>query len=97
MFRYRALGSASTLVLCSAFCGVSSIASAQTADRSLPPVTIEAPSPRQALPPARKPAQRTATTSRRKKPVATATAKPPAAQGDGATASLGTPPIKQRF
>jgi iron complex outermembrane recepter protein len=98
MFRYRAPSSASTLVLCSALSAIPSMASAQTVDRPLPPVTIEAPNPRQALQPARKPAQRTATISRRKKPVATAAAKPPAAQSDGgANASLGTPPIKQRF
>ena len=98
MFRYRAPRSASTLVLCSTLSAIPSMASAQTAGQPLPPVTIEAPTQRHSLQPATKPAQRTATTSRRKKPVATAAAKPPVAPNDsGTNASLGTPPIKQRF
>jgi iron complex outermembrane recepter protein len=98
MFRYRAPRSASTLVLCSTLSAIPSMASAQTAGQPLPPVTIEAPTQRQSLQPARKPAQRTATTLRRKKPVETTAAKPPVAPNDsGANASLGTPPIKQRF
>src|SRR3984957_8098756 len=98
MFRYRAPRSASTLVLCSTLSAIPSMASAQTAGQPLPPVTIEARTQRQSLQPARKPAQRTATTLRRKKPVETTAAKPPVAPNDsGANASLGTPPIKQRF
>jgi iron complex outermembrane recepter protein len=99
MFRYRALSSASTFVLCSALCAVPSVISAQTADRTLPPVTVEAPNQRQAVQPAKKPAQRAAAVSRRNKPVATAANNPPAAGGDssGLKASLGTPPVKQRF
>ena len=99
MFRYRASGSASTLVLCSALSAIPSMASAQTASQSLPPVTVEAPTQRQALRPARNPPQRTATASRRRKPVVIVTGKPPVAPSDsgGANASLGTPPIKQRF
>ena len=71
---------------------------AQTAERPLPPVTVEAPNQRQAVRPARKPAQRTAAASRRKKPVAAAS-HPVLAQSDGGgvNASFGTPPIKQRF
>jgi iron complex outermembrane recepter protein len=98
MFRYRAPSSASTLVLCSTLSAIPSMACAQTAGQPLPPVTIEAPTQRQALQPARKPARRIAATSRRKKPVATAAAKPSVAPNDGGTnTSLGTPPIKQRF
>jgi iron complex outermembrane receptor protein len=99
MFRYRAFSGASTLVLCSALSAISSMTHAQTADRALPPVTVEAPIPRQTIQPAKKPPQRTASASRRKKPVAAAPAKPAVAQADsgGANASLGTPPIKQRF
>jgi iron complex outermembrane recepter protein len=99
MFCYRALSSASTLVLCSALSAIPSITRAQTANSSLPPVTIEAPTPRQTARPAKRPAQRTAATERRRKPVATAAANPTASQGDGGTANaaLGTPPIKQRF
>ncbi|WP_213740984.1 TonB-dependent receptor [Bradyrhizobium sp. dw_411] len=95
MFRYRASGCASTLVLCSALSAIPSMASAQT---ELPPVTVEAPTQRQAFRPARKPAQRTATASRRKKPVVIVTGKPPVAPNDSdANAALGTPPIKQRY
>ncbi len=99
MFGYRASGSASTLVLCSALSAIPSMAGAQTAGRLLPPVTIEAPNQRQTLGPARKPVRRAAAASQRKKRIATAAAKPPVAQSDsgGANASLGTPPIKQRF
>jgi iron complex outermembrane receptor protein len=98
MFRYRALSSASTLVLCSALCALSSITRAQTADQTLPPVTVEAPSQRQAIRPAKRPVQRNASAAPRKKPVATAAAKPSVAQSDGGVnASLSTPPIKQRF
>jgi iron complex outermembrane recepter protein len=99
MFRYRALSSASALALCSALYAIPSVTKAQTAGQPLPPVTIEAPSQRQAVHPAKKPAQRNASAARRRKPVATAAAKPPAPQADGSgvTASLATPPIKQRF
>jgi iron complex outermembrane recepter protein len=99
MFRYRASSSASTLVLCSALSAIPSMTKAQTANSTLPPVTIEAPAQRQTARQAKRPAQRTASTVRRSKPVATALTSPPAPQGDGGTAnaSLGTPPIKQRF
>jgi iron complex outermembrane recepter protein len=99
MFRYRASSGASTLVLCSALSAIPSLTRAQTPGQSLPPVTVEAPVQRQALKPAKKPALRTAASSHRKKPVATASDKPPAPQGDGSgvTASLATPPIVQRF
>jgi iron complex outermembrane receptor protein len=99
MLRHRAMSGASTLVLCSALSAISSVISAQTADRQLPPVTIDAPSQRQAVQPARKPAQRAAAVYRRKKPLATAAANSPAVESDssGLKASLGTPPVKQRF
>ena len=99
MLRLHALSGASTLVLCSALCVPSSIAVAQTANQSLPPVTIDAPKQRQAAQPARPQQQRTASAARRKKPVATAAAMPATAQGnsDAARSSLGTPPIKQKY
>jgi iron complex outermembrane receptor protein len=99
MFRYRASDSVSTLVICSALSAIPSIASAQKATQELPSVTVEAPTQRQALRPARKPAERTATASRRRMPVVIVTAKPPVAPSDSgdANAALGTPPIKQRF
>jgi iron complex outermembrane recepter protein len=99
MFRYRALNSASTLVLCGALSAIPSMVIAQTPNSKLPPVTVEAPNQRPAIRAPKQPQQRVVSAARRKKPVATAAAKPPAAQGDGggANASLGTPPIKQRF
>ena len=99
MSRYHALSSASALVLCGALSAIPSVTWAQTADRTLPPVTVEAPSPRQAAKPAPKPTQRAAAASRRQKPVATAAGTAPAVESDGSglKASLGTPPVKQRF
>jgi iron complex outermembrane receptor protein len=95
MFRYRASGCASTLAVCSALSAIPSVAGAQT---ELPPVTVEAPAQRQALRPARKPAQRTATASQRKRPVVIVTGKPAVAPSDSdANESLATPPIKQRY
>jgi iron complex outermembrane receptor protein len=86
------------LVLCGTLGALPSTTRAQTANSPLPPVTIEAPTQRQALSPAKR-QQRQAAVARRKKPVATASAKPPVAESDpsGLRASLGTPPIKQRF
>lgn len=98
MFRYRASGRAGTLVLCSALSAIPSMATAQTVPQSLPPVTVDAPTQRPTLKPALKPGQRTATASRRKKPVVIVTGKPTVAPSDGgANASLATPPIKQRY
>jgi iron complex outermembrane recepter protein len=99
MFRKCALGSASTIVLCSASFLSYSSAIAQTAGSELPPVTVDAPAHRQAVRPAKKPTQRNASAARRRKPVTTTAANPPAPQSDGSgvTASLATPPIKQRF
>jgi iron complex outermembrane recepter protein len=95
MFRYGASGCASTLAVCSALSAIPSVAGAQT---ELPPVTVEAPTQRQALRPARKPAQRTATASQRKRPVVIVTGKPAVAPSDSdANESLATPPIKQRY
>jgi iron complex outermembrane receptor protein len=86
------------LVLCGTLGALPSTTRAQTANSPLPPVTIEAPTQRQALSAAKR-QQRQAAVARRKKPVATASAKPAVADSDpsGLKASLGTPPIKQRF
>jgi iron complex outermembrane receptor protein len=99
MFRLHALGGASTLVLCSALSALPSVGNAQTEGQTLPPVTIDAPSQRAAVRPAKKPPQRTAAAARRKKPVPAASVNPPASQGDGSVvnASLGTPPIKEKY
>ena len=101
MFRYRALSSASLLVLCSSLSLIPSKTSAQTADRALPPVTVDAPNQRQAVRPASKP-QRTASAVRRPKPAAAPAANPPVVQTDasdssGVKASLATPPAVARF
>jgi iron complex outermembrane recepter protein len=98
MLRYHAPGSASLLVICSALSVTPATAQAQNSERTLPPVTVEAPNQRQAVRSAGQP-QRTASASRRRKPVATPAANPPVAQSDsaGANASLGTPPAVARF
>jgi iron complex outermembrane recepter protein len=101
MFRYRALSSASLLVLCSALSLIPSKTSAQTAGGTLPPVTVDAPNQRQAVRPASKP-QRIASAARRTKPVAAPAANPPVVQTDasdssGVKASLATPPAVARF
>jgi iron complex outermembrane recepter protein len=99
MCRHHARCGVSIVALQLALLAPATVANAQSGAKPLPPVTIEAPTPRQAVRPAKKPPQRTAAASRRKKPVATAPDKPVVAQSDGgsANASLGTPPIKQRF
>ncbi len=98
MFRISALSGASTFVLCGAMFASCPPAIAETSGSALPAVTVEAPKPRQVARRVKKP-QRQATAASRKKPVATAAVNPPAPQSDssGVIASLGTPPIKQRF
>jgi iron complex outermembrane receptor protein len=72
VFRYRALSSTSTFVLCSAFCAIPSMTKAQTADRPLPPVTIDAPPELRARPAAQKPRVRSSSARQQTRPVATA-------------------------
>ena len=99
MFRYRALSSASTLVLCSTLSAIPSMTCAQTADRALPPVTIEAPNQRQALQPAKKPPPRTACRIAAQEAGRDGGGRP-AGRATTAAAPMhrsGTPPIKQRF
>jgi len=102
MFRYRVSGRASTLVLCSALSVIPSMADAQTAGQSLPPVTVEAPGKPVPKRVAKKPSQRTAALSRRApKPTAPPSqpkpAVPVAIDGGGVNASYGTPPVVARF
>src|SRR5258706_13162342 len=99
MFRFHALGGVRVVALQVALLAPATLANAQSGEKVLPPVTIDAPNQRQTVQAVKKPPQRTAAASRRKKPVATAVVNPPIAQSDGggANASLGTPPIKQRF
>src|ERR1700687_261573 len=71
MFRYRALSSASTLVLCSALSAIPSMTNAQTANPMLPPVPVEAPREARAKPAVQKPRVRSSSASRQaRQPVA---------------------------
>jgi iron complex outermembrane receptor protein len=70
MFRYRALSSASSLVLCSALCAIPSVTRAQTPDRTLPPVTVEAPREVRARPAVQKPRIRSSSAQRQTRPPA---------------------------
>ena len=98
MFRVYAMRSASTVVLCSAMFVSYSAAMAQSAGGALPPVTVQAPpAKRLAVRPARRPqrqasapAKRTAAARNRNRPVVVA-------PNADVNASLGTPPVKQRF
>jgi iron complex outermembrane recepter protein len=99
MFRYHALGGVSVVALQVALLAPGSVANAQSEQKVLPPVTIDAPRA-----PARRVArlagdtavqrraQRTTAAPERHMPVVVITT-----EGSGANASLGTPPIKQRF
>ncbi|WP_022724157.1 TonB-dependent receptor domain-containing protein, partial [Rhodopseudomonas sp. B29] len=98
MIKRCALGSVGTAVLCGGLLGMTSQASAQTANQPLPPVTVEAPGPHRAAKPDGSKAARTATHRRRvaEKPVPAA---PPAQQSGTSLAagSLGNPPIKDKY
>jgi iron complex outermembrane recepter protein len=99
MFRYHALGGVSLAAIQLVLLAPIDVAIAQNAGtNTLPPVTVEAPVQRQAVRPARKP-QRTASASRRNRPVATPSANSPVAQSDssGVNASLGMPAAVARF
>ena len=100
MFRYHALRGVSVVALQLALSAPANIAMAQDGERALPPVTVDAP-PTPAKRAVRKPGnevaavqrrtQRTAAAPERQMPVVVITTE------GGANASLGTPPIKQRF
>jgi iron complex outermembrane receptor protein len=98
MYGHHRLGGASLLVLGSAFCAIPLMARAQTADRTLPPVTVEAPREARAARPAAARASkptRTAAISRRQKPAATPAASPN--DGGDPNVAVGTPPVVARF
>ncbi len=89
MFRYRVLSSASTLVLCSALSAIPSVTNAQTADRTLPPVTIEAPREARAKTAAQKPRVRSSSAQRATRtPAATASSAPAQARNVTASAAV---------
>jgi iron complex outermembrane recepter protein len=95
MFRYRALSSASTLVLCSALSAISSMTQAQTADRTLPPVTVEAPRDLRSKPAVQKPKLRSAAARRPTRPVAAATVSTASAPAKRVTASAARDSLNQ--
>src|SRR6267142_1894049 len=70
MFGYRVLTSASTLVLCSALCAIPSTTKAQTADQTLPAVTVDAPREARARPAAQKPRVRSSSARQQARPPA---------------------------
>jgi iron complex outermembrane receptor protein len=72
MFRRHAFRSAGTLVLCSALCEIPSVTKAQTGDRILPPVTVEAPRAIRARPAVDKPRVRSSSARRQTRPPAAA-------------------------
>ncbi|MDB5503578.1 MAG: TonB-dependent receptor [Tardiphaga sp.] len=100
MTQRHARSGASTLVLCSALftLPVDSMAQ-QMASHDLPAVTVDAPAPRQGVRPVRRPQPRAASASRRSRPVVASPAASPAPQTDAsvAHASLGNPPIKDKY
>jgi len=99
MFRISALSGVSTLVLGGAMFAPCPPAIAQTSGSALPAITVDAPKQRPVARPAKKPQRQATAAAGRKKPVARAAANPPGPQSDssGVIASLGTPPVKQRF
>jgi iron complex outermembrane receptor protein len=100
MFRFHALCGVSVVAIQVALAASTGVARAQNSEQALPPVTVEAPKP-QAKRPAKKPERAVALKRRAPRPVATPTrqlttiADNPGSRG--IDASLGTPPIKQRF
>jgi iron complex outermembrane receptor protein len=91
---FRALSSTSTLVLCSAFCAIPSMTKAQTADQTLPPVTVEAPRELRAKPAVEKPKARSLSARRSTRPP-TATLTTVSAQTKNVTASAARASLDQ--
>ena len=98
MFRLHALGGVGVVALQVALAAPVTVANAQDDAQGLPPVTVEAPKS-QAKRVARKPAVRTALPRRQAERAAPTPERhlPVVIVDGGANASLGTPPIKQRF
>ncbi len=100
MFRFHALCGVSVVAIQVALAASAGVARAQNSEQALPPVTVEAPKP-QAKRPAKKPERAVALNRRAPRPVATPTRQLSAVAANpesrGIDASLGTPPIKQRF
>jgi iron complex outermembrane recepter protein len=99
MFRLHALGGVSVVALQVALAAPGTVANAQNAAQPLPPVTVDSPKS-QVKRVARKPAERTAVARRqtgRTTPMPERHLPVVVVDGGGANASLGSPPIKQRF
>jgi iron complex outermembrane recepter protein len=101
MFRRHALCGVSCAALQLALLAPVNIAHAQSREGVLPPVTIDAP-PAPVRPAVRKPGEHSAAGRRRTQSAAAAPERQLpvvviSSEGSGANASLGTPPIKQRF
>jgi iron complex outermembrane receptor protein len=99
MFRYRALSSASSVALCSALCAIPAVTRAQTPDRTLPPVTVEAPREVRARPAVQKPKPLSSRSSSARQqprpPVAAAPAQTKNVTASAAAASLYQAPAGQ--
>lgn len=99
MFRFHALGGASTVVLCSALSTIPSTTNAQTAARPLPPVTIDAPRELRSRSAAEKPRVRSSSARRQSRPpaatISTASALPKNVTASAARASLYQAPAGQ--
>jgi iron complex outermembrane recepter protein len=101
MFRFHALGGVSVAALQLALFAQVGAAHAQSGEKALPPVTIDAPhGPARIV--ARKPGDQAAAGRRRTQRATAGTGRERPVvvidtEGTGANASLGTPPIKQRF
>jgi len=94
MYRDRALNSANLLVLCSVVSVLPSQTKAQTADRMLPPVTVEAPREVRARPSVERPRLRTAS-ARRSAPRVAAQKPVVPAQGQVVSASAARAALNQ--
>ena len=94
MLRHHALGSASLLALCSALSAIPSNTSAQTADRTLPTVTVDAPREIRARLAASKPRTRSSSVRRQTTPTA-APAATAASQNNNVTASAARETLSQ--
>jgi iron complex outermembrane receptor protein len=96
MFRIRAKdSSAGLLVLCGTLSAISFNADAQTADRTLPPVTVEAPPEVRSKPVRRQPSVRSSSARRPARQVVAATTAPVATQSAPVTASAARANLNQ--
>jgi iron complex outermembrane recepter protein len=100
MFRFHALCGVSVVAIQLALVASAGVARAQSSEQVLPPVTVEAPKP-QMKRPAKKPERAAALKPRAPRPASAPARQMPVVaanpESSGTDASLGAPPIKQRF